>query len=158
MKLNSRHIQELIKLINHSPYFQNLSMIIEDIGIGYSVVKIDIENKHLSPYGAVQGGVYASIIDTAAYFAPYAELEEGVGLISIDVNVNNAASVKNGLLLARGERVKIGKTICLAQATITDANGNILAHGSSKLLVTKGLQTIPKMVDYSADIIPPKFI
>jgi len=158
MKLNLLHIQQLIKLINNSPYFQNLSMIIEDIGIGYSVVKIDVENKHLSPYGAIQGGVYASIIDAAAYWAPYAELDEDLGLISIDVNVNNAASVRKGSLFARGERIKIGRTICQAQATITDENGRVLAHGTSKLLVTKGLQTIPQMVGYCADKIGPKFI
>jgi len=43
MKLNLLHIQQLIKIINNSPYFQSLSMIIEYIGIGYSVVKIDVE-------------------------------------------------------------------------------------------------------------------
>jgi acyl-coenzyme A thioesterase PaaI-like protein len=65
MELNRLHNQALIKLINSAPFFQNLSMAIEDMGIGYSVVKIALEEKHLSPYGAIQGGVYSSIIDTA---------------------------------------------------------------------------------------------
>src|SRR5665647_1952283 len=134
MALNPLHIQKLIKLINASPYFQQLSMTIEDMGIGYSVVKIDIENKHLSPYGAIQGGVYSSIIDTAAYWAPYSELGEDLGLISMDVNVNNMASIKNGRILARGETIKIGRTICLAEVAVTDVDGRVLAHGSSKLL------------------------
>jgi uncharacterized protein (TIGR00369 family) len=158
MRLNPLHIQELIKLINDSPFFQLLSMAIEDIGIGYSIIRINMDNKHLSPYGAIQGGVYAALLDAAAYWAPYAELEEDVGLISIDVNVNNAASVKNGFLMARGERIKAGRTICQSQATITDGNGNVLAHGTSKLLVTKGLQTIPQMIGYSNYNIGPKFI
>jgi len=158
MKLNLLHIQELIKLINSSPYFQHLAMTIEEMGIGYSLVKIDIENIHLSPYGAIQGGVYSSIIDTVAYWAPYSELPEDRGLISMDVNVHNLASIKKGRILARGERIKIGKTTCLAQVTVTDEDGKLLAHGSSKLLITQGLQTIPQMVGYSAANIPPKFI
>ncbi len=158
MKVNAKHIQELIKLINSSPYFQHLAMTIEDMGIGYSLVKIDIDNIHLSPYGAIQGGVYSSIIDTAAYWAPYAELAEDLGPISMDVNVNNMASIKKGIILARGERIKIGRTTCLAQVTVTDEDGKLLAHGSSKLLITQGLQTIPQMVGYSADKIPTKFI
>lgn len=158
MELNRLHIKQLIRLINCSPFFQNLSMVIEDMGVGYCVVKIDIENKHLSPYGAIQGGVYSSIIDTAAYWAPYSELDENMGLISMDVNVNNMASIKSGRLLARGETIKIGRTICLAEVAVTDVNGKILAHGSSKLLVTKGLQTIPQMVGYESAGIPSKFI
>jgi len=155
MTVNPAHLKQLAGLINESPYFRLLSMTIEDMGIGYSVVKLSIEPKHLSPYGAIQGGVYSSIIDTACYWAPYAELDEEVGLISMDVNVHNLASVKSGVLLARGERIKIGRTTCLAQAVITDEQGRVLAHGSSKLLITQGLQTIPQMVRFSPDRVPP---
>ncbi|MEN6328653.1 MAG: PaaI family thioesterase [Syntrophomonas sp.] len=158
MELNKLHIRELIQLINCGPYFQNLSMSIEDMGIGYSVVKIDIENKHLSPYGAIQGGVYSSMIDAATYWAPYAEVGEDAGLITMDVNVNYIASIKTGRLLARGERLRVGKTVCISQATITDEHGNILANGTSKLLLTQGLQKIPQMKGYSNIKIPPKFI
>lgn len=156
--LNPAHIDGLIQLINQSPYFQLLSMTIEEMGIGYSVVKIQVGEKLLSPYAAIQGGVYSSLIDTAAYWAPYAELAENVGLISMDVNVHNLASVKSGRLLARGERIKIGKTTCLAQATITDEGGKVLAHGNSKLLITRGLQTVPQLTGYSPAQVPPKFI
>lgn len=158
MELNRLHIKELIRLINSSPFFQNLSMVIDDMGIGYSIVKINLEEKHLSPYGAIQGGVYSSIIDTAAYWAPYSELPEDVGLISMDVNVHNLASINQGMVIARGERLKIGRTICLSHVLVENEEGRVLAEGSSKLLITKGLQTIPNMKGYSAATMPPKFI
>lgn len=157
-KLNTAHIRKLIKLINQSPYFQLLSMKIKDMGIGFSLVHMDIEEKHLSPYLAIQGGVYSSLIDTAAYWAPYAELDENAGLISIDVNVNNLSSVKEGKLIIKGYRIKTGKSICAAKAEISDENGKILAYGSSKLLVTQGLQTIGQMASLHGVKIPPKFI
>ncbi len=158
MKINRLHIQELIRLINRAPYFQNLSMVIDDMGIGYAVVKIVLQDKHLSPYAAIQGGVYSSIIDTAAYWAPYSELPEDVGLISMDVNVHNLASVNEGTIIAKGERIKIGRTICLSHVLVENEKGRILAEGSSKLLITKGLQTIPDMTGYSASTMPPKFL
>lgn len=158
MKLNRLHIQELIRLINCAPFFQNLSMVIDDMGIGYAMVKIALQEKHLSPYGAIQGGVYSSIIDTAAYWAPYSELPEDVGLISMDVNVHNLASVTQGTIIARGERIKIGRTICLSHVLVENEKGRILAEGSSKLLITKGLQTIPDMTGYSATTMPPKYL
>lgn len=156
--LNPRHIEGLIQVINGSPYFQHLSMTIEEMGIGYSLVKIEMKKELLSPYGAIQGGVYSSLIDTAAYWAPYAELPDDVGLISMDVNVNNLSSIKSGSLWARGERIKIGRTTCLAEVSVSDNNGKVLAHGSSKLLITQGLQTIPQMIGYTPEKVPAKFI
>lgn len=158
MELNTLHIAALIKLINASPFFRNLDMTIEEMGIGYSLVTIELKEKHLSPYGAIQGGVYSSIIDTAAYWAPYAELAEDLGLITMDVSVHHLSSIQKGRIWARGERIKIGKTTCLAQVTVKDEKDKLLAYGSSKLLLTKDLQLIPQMMGYAAAGIPAKFV
>lgn len=156
--LNPKHIEGLIRIINSSPYFQLLSIVIEDIGIGYSSIRFDVEEKHLSPYGAIQGGVYSSLIDTAAYWAPYSELDPNYGLISMDVTVHNLASIKSGSIYVKGQRIKIGRTTCLSEATIESQEGVILAHGTSKLLVTQGLQTIEQLSSLSNVTLPPKFI
>jgi uncharacterized protein (TIGR00369 family) len=158
MKINPMHIQELIRLINSSPFFQNLSMVIETIDLGLCIISIDLEEKHLSPYAAIQGGVYPAIIDAAAYWAPYPELPEDVGLITMDVNVNYTASVKDGRIIARGERIKTGRTICLSQVLVSDDKGKVLAQGTSKLLITRGLQTIPHITGYSEASMPAKFL
>ena len=73
MKINPEHIKVLIKLINRGPYFELLSMEVREIGIGYSVVEVNLDKKHMNPFGAIHGGVYSSIIDTAAYWSAYCE-------------------------------------------------------------------------------------
>ena len=155
--LNPKHIEGLISLINTSPYYQLLSMVMEDIGIGYSSIRLDMEQKHLSPYLAIQGGVYSSLIDAAAYWAVYSELDPDCGLITMDVTVHNLASINQGMY-AKGQRIKIGRTICLAEARVETDEGVILAQGSSKLLVTQGLQTIEQMSQLANVTLPPKFI
>jgi len=156
--LNPRHIEELIKLINSSPYYQLLSMVMEDIGVGYSIITLDMESKHLSPYQAIQGGVYSSLIDAAAYWAVYPELDPESGLITLDVTVHHLASIKSGKITAKGQRIKVGRTICLTEATIESPEGRILAQGSAKLLVTDGLQTIDQLAALANTTLPPKFI
>jgi hypothetical protein len=42
-----------------------------------------IEKKHMNPFGGIPGGVYASAIDTAAYWSAYCDLPEEKGLVSI---------------------------------------------------------------------------
>ena len=66
-KLNPQHVEAVSALTNRCPYFVLLSMSICDIGIGYSLIDIDVRNKHLQPFGAVHGGVFASTIDAAAF-------------------------------------------------------------------------------------------
>ena len=47
---NSEYIEKVNKLVNQSPYFELLSMKIRDVGIGFSVLEIDLEKKHLVLY------------------------------------------------------------------------------------------------------------
>ncbi|MDI9481517.1 MAG: PaaI family thioesterase [Syntrophomonadaceae bacterium] len=159
MTLNEEHIKGLIKLVNQSPFFQLLSMTIEDMGVGFSHLQIELEHKHLSPYLAIQGGVYSALIDAAAYWAVYAELPEQAGLITMDVNVNNLASIKEGTIVATGRRIKVGRSICLADVAVEDTNSRrILSQGTSKLLVTQGLQPITQIAQLAGTSLPPKFL
>ncbi len=158
-ELNPKHVQAVLELINRGPYFRHLSMPVKDIGMGYSIVELDIGNEHLNPFGGLHGGVYASAIDTAAYWAVYCELDEDVGLISLDLKVDYLAPANAGKMIIRGSRIKIGKTICLAEATAFDQNEKWLAHGISKMMVTQGLQTLRDALHFVGDEhLPPKFV
>jgi uncharacterized protein (TIGR00369 family) len=156
---NPEHIEAVLNLINQGPYFKHLSMPVKEIEIGYSLVELDLGKEHLNPFGGVHGGVYASAIDTAAYWAVYCELDEDVGLITIDLKVDYLAPANGGKLVIKGRRIKIGKTMCLAEASVYDQDERYLAHGSSKMMVTPGLQTIKDAADFiGAGPLPPKFI
>ena len=158
-KLNPEHIKAVLELINQGPYFRLLSMRVCELGIGFAIVEIDIENKHLNPFGGIHGGVYSSLIDTAAYWAVYCDVEEKAGLISLDVKVDNLATVKEGGLVVKGKRIKAGKSICIAEATIVDSKGKYLAHGTSKQMIIPELQSIEQAVSAMGyEQLPPKFI
>ncbi len=157
--LNPIHVQAVIKAINQGPYFKHLSMPVREMGIGYSIVELKVGNEHLNPFGGIHGGVYASVIDTAAYWAAYCELDEKVGLISIDLKIDYLAPISDGVIITKGRSIKIGKSMCLAEATATDKDGKWLAHGTSKMMVTKGLQTIGDAFTFTGSkALPLKFI
>lgn len=159
MTLNPDHVKPLLAAVNKGPYFKHLSMAVKEIGIGYSVVQLQIGKEHLNPFGGVHGGVYASAIDTAAYWAVYGELPEEAGLISIDLKIDYLAPTDRGKLIVKGRSIKIGKTICLAEAVAMDQNERWLAHGTSKMMVTSGLQTIGDAARFTGfPELPPKFI
>ena len=83
-KINPEHVKKFIEKINSAPYFQLLSMRICELGLGYSISEIDIADEHFNPFGGVHGGVFSSIIDSAASWALFYGIEdETAGLTSV---------------------------------------------------------------------------
>ncbi len=157
--LNPDHLAAVIALVNRAPFFRLLSMQVLELRKGHATVAIDLEERHLNPFGFVHGGVCSSLIDTAAYWAVYGDMAEDAGLISIDVKVDNLAPAREGRIVAEGKRIKAGRSICIAEATITDSHGKYLAHGTSKQMVTPGLQTMAQLLSaVGHEPLPPKFL
>ena len=140
--INQKHLQEVIAMINEAPYFRLLSIEVTDMGDGFSRLKVSMDKKHLNPFGAIHGGVYSSLIDTAAYRALYCDIGEDEGMVSIDLAVHNLAAVDSGSLVVEARRIKKGWTLCIAEGRILEESGRLLAHGTSKMIITPGMQTI----------------
>ncbi len=136
---NPEHIEKLCRIINTSPYPSLLSMKLTDIGPGYAEIQLDIEKKHRQLLGVVHGGVFATLIDTVAFWAVYYEIEDpDAWLTSVDLKLNYLAPARSGKLIARGRQIKVGRKLCYADAEIRDAEGKLLTHGSSTLMILRG--------------------
>lgn len=138
-KLNTEYIERVTQFVNHCPYFELLSMKILDVGLGFSLLEVNLAEKHLQPFGFVHGGVYASIIDAAAFWALFCGIEDpNAGATTVDLKLNYLAPTVSGKLVAKGRQIKLGKTLGYAEATVTDENGRLLAHGTSTLMIMPG--------------------
>jgi uncharacterized protein (TIGR00369 family) len=138
-RANPEYIERINRLVNRSPYFSLLSMTIVDVGIGYSHIEIDIEEKHLQPFGLVHGGVFSSIIDAAAFWAIYYDVEDqNAGVTTVDLKLNYLAPATSGKLVAKGRRIKLGKTLGYGEAEVKSDTGKILAHGTSTVMIQPG--------------------
>ncbi|MFH1629862.1 MAG: PaaI family thioesterase [Pseudomonadota bacterium] len=151
-KLNPDNVSAIADRVNSSPYFSLLSMGIVSLEPGRSVLKIDVQEKHLQPYGMVHGGVYSSLIDAACFWAAYTEIEEDLGLTTVEMKLNYLAPASSGVFIAKGTVVKAGKTLCLSEATITDQEERLLAHGTATMMVLPSLQI------KGQSELPPKFL
>jgi len=114
-------------------------MKVREIGVGYSCFEIDLNKNHLQPFGLVHGGVFASLIDTAASWAAFYGIEDQhAGLTSVDLKLNYLAPAVSGKLMAKGRQIKMGKILSYAEARVTDKSGKLLAHGTSTIMILKG--------------------
>ena len=151
-KLNPAYVAAIAKTVNTCPYFTLLSMELKSFELGESHLEIETQEKHLQPYGIVHGGVCASLADAAIYWAVNSAMDENVGLTTVEIKLNYLAPVSAGRLIAQGKCIKIGKSICLGEAYIEDKKGNLVAHGTSTLMVLDSL----KIQGHSQ--LPSKFI
>jgi uncharacterized protein (TIGR00369 family) len=148
MNPNPEYIERVNRLVNRSPFFELLSMKIIDIGPGFSVVEIELSQKHLQPFGFVHGGVFASIVDAAAFWAIFYQIEnQNAGATTVDVKLNYLAPAVSGKLIAKGRQIKLGKTLGYAEAEVSTESGKLLAHGTSTLILLpgKGLTADPPL-------------
>lgn len=138
-QLNPEYVQRINQLVNSCPYFNLLSMKLLEAGPGFSLLEIDLAEKHLQPFGFVHGGVFASIIDAAVFWSVFYDIEDrNAGATTVDLKLNYLAPAAAGKLIARGSRIKVGKTLGYGEAGVTDGNGRLLAHGTSTLMILPG--------------------
>ena len=150
--LNPDHIAAIQKTVNNCPYFSLLSIEVVSLEPGRSVLRMEVQEKHLQPYGMVHGGVYSSMIDAACFWAGYTEIEEPLGLTTVEMKLNYLAPASSGIFIAEGKVVKTGKTLCLSETTIAGQEGRLLAHGTATMMLLESLQF------KGQSVLPQKFL
>lgn len=149
MQANPAYVEALKDIVKNSPYPSHMQMTLDQIALDAAEVGIKLAECHLQPYGIVHGGVVATIIDTATFWAAFLRLPEDSGLVNVDLKLNYLQSVIDGKLTARGTCIRSGRSICYSEASVYDENDSLIAHGTSTLMVLseKGLKVgVPKFL------------
>jgi uncharacterized protein (TIGR00369 family) len=157
---NPAYTRELMQIVNTSPYPRHMAMRLAAIAVDRAEIALDLGPCHLQPFGIVHGGVLATLIDTATFWAAFLRIPEGAGLVNIDLKLNYLKPVVSGRLTALGRAIRSGKTISYAEARVLDGDGALLAHGTSTLMTLpgKGLEiAIPKFLEEPASQSPDGF-
>ncbi len=151
-RVNPAYLEAVAKKVNGSPFFTLISMHITNLDWGASRLEMTVEEKHFQPFGMVHGGVYASVVDAAAFWAVYPQIDNDFGITTVELKLNYLAPISSGSLIAKGKSIKVGKSICLAEASVEDDTGKLLAHGTETMMVLKDLKI------QGHEELPPKFL
>ena len=136
--LNPAYLEALYRTVNASPFPRHLPMRIAEVGPGNARIELEVGECHLQPFGIVHGGVIATLIDTATFWAAFGAIPEDAGLVNIDLKLNYLQSVTRGRLVALGQSIRAGRTITYAEAHVRGEDGGLIAHGTSTLMVLPG--------------------
>ncbi|MER6081343.1 PaaI family thioesterase [Streptomyces sp. NPDC001833] len=119
------------------PISVTLGMTLEEVDEGRVVFALVPGEEHYNPIGSVHGGVYATMLDSAAGCAVLSVLPEGMRYTSLDLNVKflRPVTVDTGKVRAVGTVLKSGRRTALAQVELVDAADRLLAHATSSCML-----------------------
>jgi uncharacterized protein (TIGR00369 family) len=85
------------------------------------------------PYGIVHGGVYCTIVETAASVAAAIWLGERGHVVGVNNSTNFLRATREGTLTATATPLQRGRTQQLWQVAIVDDDDRLVAHGQVRL-------------------------
>ncbi|RPI73411.1 MAG: PaaI family thioesterase, partial [Desulfobacteraceae bacterium] len=99
-KLNPAYVAAASKIANACSYFVMTSMEMKELEWGRCRIEAKVLEKHMQPFGVVHGGVFAGLVDAAAFWAVYSQVDEALGMTTVDLKVNYLAPASKGILIA----------------------------------------------------------
>jgi uncharacterized protein (TIGR00369 family) len=110
-----------------------LGLEFEDVGPDGVTITWDVGPQHLQPFGIVHGGVYCSVVETAASVAGAAWLGDRGQVVGVNNQTDFLRAVREGRLTARAAPIHRGRLQQLWAVEITDATGRLVARGQVRL-------------------------
>ena len=138
MNPNPAYLQALRDSVRDAPYPNLIGLTIAALDIDSCRIELSLGKRHMQPFGIVHGGVLATLIDTATFWAGFLRLPEDAGLVNVDLKLNYLKAVTGGPLRAEGRCLRAGRQISYAEASVFDAANELVAHGTSTLMALPG--------------------
>ena len=134
--------QRMIDAGQQPPIFKLLGAKLTEIGDGRARVELEVDERLANPMGTLHGGVLCDIADVAMGSAYASMLEEGESFTTLELKINFLRPVWRARLTAEGALVQRGRTVGLAECTIADERGRLIAKATSTCLTLRGEQPI----------------
>ena len=138
MKANPDYVRAIQESVHASPYPALIGFTIAALEFDACRIELDLGERHLQPFGIVHGGVLATLIDTATFWAAFMRLPEDSGLVNVDLKLNYLKAAVRGHLRAEGQCLRAGRQISYTVASVFDQAGEMIAHGTSTLMALPG--------------------
>ena len=104
---------------------------------GRVVVTLVPTNAHLNPAGTVHGGLTATLLDSCMGLAVQSMLEKDTAQTTLEFKISlvRPITADTGEIRAEGRVLNCGRRVGTADGRVTDAQGRLLAHGTTTCLI-----------------------
>lgn len=107
---------------------------------GEALIRMPVTEKVAQGGGMVAGGIMATLADEAMAHAILSALPEGRSVVTVEMNVRylrGADPRQGGELFATAAIVRQGRSLCVAEAEVRDAQKRLLATAGATFSILK---------------------
>jgi uncharacterized protein (TIGR00369 family) len=134
--MNPERIAELTHLFNQrAPIARTFGMRLSYTDEGNAVVDLPYNPDLDHALDGIHGGVYATMLDTAAWFTAAAAHGFSCWLVTSELSVHLLAPAERTALRAVGRLIKHGKRQDVVEAHLYDEQGNLVGHAIGTFIV-----------------------
>jgi uncharacterized protein (TIGR00369 family) len=114
-----------------------LGMSVVEVGDGFATFELSPDERMLNPIGSIHGGIAATLLDSCMGCAVHTILAPGLGYTTAQLNVHYLRAMQPGMgpVRATGTVVHRGRKQSTAEGKLYDADGRLLAHGTTLCLI-----------------------
>lgn len=107
-----------------------------EVGVGTATFTMPITGWLQVPQGTITGGIVAILADGPLGCAIHTALPPATGYTTTELSINMVRTVpSDGQLVARGRLVHASRQLGLTEVFVTDHDGRLIAHGTSRCAI-----------------------
>jgi len=104
---------------------------------GRSRVELDSDARHSTPLGTMHGGALCMLADIAMGLAYGSTLDESETFATLELKINFLRPVRRASLVAEAVVVRTGRNTGMAECTVMDQRGRLVAKASSTCMTRR---------------------
>jgi uncharacterized protein (TIGR00369 family) len=122
-----RHRPSLAELNARTPdtAVSNLGIVFTELGEDFLRGTMPVDARTRQPYGLLHGGASVLLAETLGSTAGGLCVEEGQGVVGIEINANHLAGVRDGLVTGTARPLHVGRSTQVWEIRIEDGRGRL---------------------------------
>jgi len=141
MTTNEKLYNRINKSFNKQNFLSLIGAELEHVEEGKVIISCKHKDTLTQQHGLIHGGVVTSLADVACGYAALTTMPDDSEVLTVEFKINLLRPAISSKFIATGQVLKTGKTLVIAEATVTDEVGkNVIA----KMLATMFTKQIKK--------------
>jgi uncharacterized protein (TIGR00369 family) len=116
---------EALNSLSRGTAMEPLGIVFTDLGADYLRGTMPVDARTRQPYGLLHGGASVLLAETLGSTAGGLCVEEGQGVVGIEVNANHLAGVREGLVTGTARPLHVGRSTQVWEIRIEDGRGRL---------------------------------
>ncbi|MFO1473080.1 MAG: hotdog fold thioesterase [Lysobacterales bacterium] len=116
---------DALNALSRGTAMEPLGIAFTEIGPDYLRGTMPVDARTRQPYGLLHGGASALLAETLGSTAGGLCVEEGQGVVGIEINANHLAGVRQGLVTGTARPLHVGRSTQVWEIRIEDDRGRL---------------------------------